>query len=176
MKVKHCDVEYDISHMNGRVLPMGKWIDARQQLIQVEIEAKYSCHCYTESSLFEPEPERWSVREQHQWRVFDLTRHSLSFHLPKIIETLIEKPTKQIQKVAGRHNFKVFQLGLNGVRPGEKYYVFFKLEKTSRAGTPGFHQVRLSVESAYPKGNIVAGKWRPPFGTAVEEVLGLRDN
>lgn len=175
MKIKHCNVEYDISHLNGRVLQMGNWIGTRQQLVQVEVEAKYSCHCYTESALSEPEREMWSLRERNEWRVFDSARHSLSIHVPKIIEALIQKPNKQIQKVSGRHNFKVFQLGLNGVKPGEKYYVFFKIEKTTRIGTPGFHQVRLSVESAYPKDNIVAGKWRPPFGTAIEEILGLRE-
>ena len=56
----------------------------------------------------------------------------------------------------------------------KKYYVFFKLEQTNRQGTPGFHQIKLSVESAYPKDNIVAGDWKPPFGKAVEEILGLR--
>lgn len=174
MKIKHCNVEYDISHMTGRVLQMGAWIGEQKQLVQAEIEIKYACHCYTESSPTEPPPEMWSVRERNEWRVFDIPRHSLSVHVPTIVEALIQRPNKQIQKVSGKHNFKVFQLGLKGVKPGEKYYVFLKLEKTSRRGTPNFHQIRLSVESAYPKGNIVAGKWRPPFGTAIEEILGLR--
>jgi hypothetical protein len=160
--------------MAGRVLRMGTWVGEGKQLIQAEIELKYACHCYTESSLTKPPSEMWSIRERSEWRVFDVPRHSLSVHIPRIVEALVQRPNKQIQKVSGRHNYKVFQLGLKGVKPGEKYYVFLKLEKTSRVGIPGLHQVRLSVESAYPKDNIVAGNWRPPFGTAIEEILGLR--
>jgi hypothetical protein len=174
LKITHCNVEYDISHLAGRVIEMGVWTGKHGALVQAEIEVRFACHCYTGSSSDEPDPGTWSLREGREWRVFDVHRHSLSFHIPDIIETLIRSPRKSIQHVRGRHNFKIFQLGLKGVKPGEKYYIFMKIERTNRTGKPGFHQVKLSVESAYPKANIVAGDWRPQFGTAIEEILGIR--
>ncbi|CAI9417609.1 hypothetical protein ANOBCDAF_04023 [Pleomorphomonas sp. T1.2MG-36] len=174
MKIDHCNQQYDLSHLNGCVLKMGAWIGEKKQPVQAEVEIRYSCHCYTVGSSMIPPAEMWSIREKKEWRVFNIQRHTLSIFLPQIIQTLVHQPTKQIQKVSGRHNFKIFQVGLHELKSGEKYYAFFKLEQTNRQGTPGFHQIKLSVESAYPKDNIVAGDWKPPFGKAVEEILGLR--
>ncbi len=114
--------------MAGCVLQMGAWIGEKKQPVKAEIEIKYSSHCYTEASTIAPSPEMWSVRERNEWRVFNVPRHILSIHLPKIIQTLVHQPNKQIQRVSGRHNFKIFQVGLNGLKPGEKYYAFIKLE------------------------------------------------
>ncbi len=82
---------------------MGTWIGEKKHLVQAEIEIKYSCYCYTESSLTEPPEGMWSVRERNEWRVFDILCHSLSVNAPIIVEALIQNPSKQIQKVSGRH-------------------------------------------------------------------------
>lgn len=174
MKITHCGQQYDISHMSGCVLAMGAWTGENGLPILAEIEIRYSCHCYTEASEVPPPLGAWSTREPRSWRVFSITRHQLSIFLPQIIEAVVHEPRRQIQRVSGRHNFKIFQVGVEGLRPGEKYYAFLKLEKSHRSGAPGFHQVRLSVESAYAKDNVVAGDWKPPFGKAIEEILGLR--
>lgn len=174
LKLAHRGAQYDVSHLAARVVAMGAWTRADKQPLNVEVEIRYSCHCYTVDSQDAPPAGAWHLREPREWRIFDEQRHALSAHIPDIIETLVRHPTKQIQQVSGRNNFKIFRVGLDGVRPGERYYVFLKLTRSSRIGSGGFHQIRLSVESAYPRHNIVAGKWRPPFGTAVAEVLGLR--
>lgn len=174
MKLTHCDVEYDISHLSNRVLRLGEWTAENGSLLQAEVQIRFTNHCYTTRAESEPDDGMWSTREGTVFRVFNVERHALSIHLPDILETLVSRPTQQVQRVSGRHNFKIFQVGLEGLKRGERYYIFFKLERTMRIGLTGFHQVRLFVESAYPRDNLVAGKWRPPFGKAIEEVLGLR--
>lgn len=139
-----------------------------------EIEIRYACHCYTEAAYLEPDEGSWSVRERNEWRVFNKARHAFSLHLPPMIVGLVQNPKKPIQKVSGRHNFKMFHLTVPGLNPGERYYAFLKLEKTARVGAEGHHQVRLSVESAYPRQDVVSSNWNPPFGRAIEGVLGLR--
>jgi hypothetical protein len=110
----------------------------------------YACHCYTEAAYLEPDEGSWSVREKNEWRVFSKARHAFSLQLPPMIVGLVQNPKKPIQKVSGRHNFKMFHLTVPGFNPGERYYAFLKLEKAARVGAEGHHRVRLSIESAYP--------------------------
>lgn len=174
MKITHCAVDYDISHLSARLLRLGAWTGENGSLLEAEVGIRYANHCYTTLSETPPPSGMWSIRERNVFRVFNVERHALSVYLPDIIEALVARPTLQVQRVSDRHNFKIFQVGLEGLKRGEKYYVFFKLERSNRVGLGGIHQVRLSVESAYPRDNLVAGQWRPPFGKAIEEILGLR--
>lgn len=132
------------------------------------VNAEYSRHCYSFADSLDNHPAGvGNFLDQGTTRVFCPIRQALSLELPDIIRSLSATPTQRISQTP-KGNATVYRIEMSApMAPEEKYWVFFRLKDAK--GEPGLPvEVRLVVESAYPRVERPIFKQQMPFGQLLE--------
>ena len=130
---------YDLNHLYPMRVKYLQPAKGAKPEHEYQVDIIFSSHCFTRGyAPGESASPELLFSHDGETRVFDLTRHALSFHLPAIVEGL---PARKCYHTEFG-NFFVLEL-VTGVTSIE-YEVFFKAYKATRRGP-----VTRTVQSAY---------------------------
>lgn len=157
MNIQSGGVFYDLSHL--KTAHRQAEVELRGGFLKVlSLEFRFSNHCYTRTiQPGEVVPDAEKIRDGSEqdprYRVFDMHRYNLSFHLVGVIDALIQAKGKVFD--SPHHNFHHCQV----IQAGERidYVIFMRAQKVREMPK----RIQVHVESAYaydPKA--------PPFSMA----------
>lgn len=130
--------DFDLSHLHPRSMFFTQAVKGDNPERVYEVSVIFSMHCFTEFPSGTRLDPSFAYSDNRETRHFNLRRYELSFHLPRIIEDLMQCRCFH----TGRDNFFTFKLiDENGAQVD--YEIFFSVSKSERGA------LNLYVQSAY---------------------------
>lgn len=134
--------DYDLTHTSGQLrtaftehVPEG-----------INILLLMTCHCFT----FEGDRHSADYVAENEYRCFCPTRYSWSLNLPDIIVNALHRCTStHVYHSKDKNGATQLLLldELNGLPPGERYFIFFQLTKSNKS----YADLKMTISSAYAK-------------------------
>jgi hypothetical protein len=131
-------VPLDLDHLEPRTLAFH--VEKVGRVLAIDV--RFSNHTFTvafEEGVHDP---AYRIMDHNRPRAYDPERHALSHGLPAMIEAL---PGAAVHLTRSDRNYVYFAATTTAA--GQHYPMFFGLR---RSPSNGAHQLRLTVESAYP--------------------------